>query len=257
MIARRLMDPSPKLNWDVVVSVRDAINTQHWIRGRYAEDFRGASAGLYCINLLLDSDYVHAADILVNGVKVFVAPSNCATREAGEQAAGNGDVHDGNRTAFEAERTLDPKQRGLVAGRELKVSGADRISGNACEREQPAVWHSLGAIIAKHVSELIALPLSIVTRHIGAAALLAHQNVGCNEIPDSGPDGQYRHAKTLGKLRFGRNAVPRFPFALRKAVENLCFDLFVKRFRRLHFELDILRGSRHLLLAKRCAERTV
>ena len=95
MIARRLMDPSPKLNWDVVVSVRDAINTQHWIRGRYAEDFRGACAGLYCINLLLDSDYVHAADILVNGVKVFVAPTNCAPCEAGEQAAGNGDVHAG------------------------------------------------------------------------------------------------------------------------------------------------------------------
>ena len=257
MIARRLVDPSPKFDRDVVVSVCNAINPQHGIRGSYAEDFCSPRAGLYCIDLLFDSDHVDAADVLVDGVKVFVAPSNCATREAGEQAAGNGDVHDGNRTAFEAERTLDPKQRGLVAGRELKVSGADRISGNACEREQPAVWHSLGAIIAKHVSELIALPLSIVTRHIGAAALLAHQNVGCNEIPDSGPDGQYRHAKTLGKLRFGRNAVPRFPFALRKAVENLCFDLFVKRFRRLHFELDILRGSRHLLLAKRCAELTV
>ena len=71
-------------------------------------------------------------------------------------------------------------------------------------------------------------------------ALLAHQNVGRDQIADSGPDGENRDAEAISQLAFSGQLLAGLPLTFREALEDAVSDLFIQRVRAADVKL---RGS--------------
>lgn len=59
-------------------------------------------------------------------------------------------------------------------------------------------------------------------------ALLAHQDVGGNQIADSGPDGENRDAEAVGQLAFSGQLFAGLPLTFREALEDAVSHLFIQ-----------------------------
>ena len=149
----RTVDSPAKFDRNVVVRVGDSIDAKGRGGGRNPEDFGGPSARPDGVYMFLDSDYVDAAHVLVDGVKVFLAFFDRSRRESVEKARRNHDVHQRNRAAFELEKAFNAKERCPVARAQLQKPGTGVVGRNLRERQESAFGRDLGSIVPEYMAK--------------------------------------------------------------------------------------------------------
>ena len=128
--------------------------------------------------------------------------------------------------AAEAQGVADVQHR--VAGFEREAQGGGAVGFGAGEGEQADLGVLLGALLGDEVEEVEQQAVAVVACDVGAATLLADEDVFGDQFVDGLAHGADADAVAGGQSSFGRNGGAGFPFAAGQRGHQLALDVAVQ-----------------------------